>query len=1000
MSQDSASKESFTNLLNYTDLKNKTNLHNKRMRFSPIEHLQSTPTPNQKIKRIVSSIPGNRTFSFTPNSKKEIHLMKKPIKRLTKGALLRTVSPNDRTRIKRSRENSRCYSFDNDKNAYLFKTIQSKLEETGLKNYSNIQGSSPFSKAKLEMSNKNYLNVVEILENVKNSTKNADGIYLRAVGYMNLGNYEKALKDFIIVQGSKKVMNPSLFIYLYKCYYNLGNTNEALKALDTCIKLYPKNVTGYFMRGKLLIELKQLDDAVNDLKKIKHPEACLLLCKCWKMKGNYDTALKYLEKYRNISRSSGKFLLELGKLDYKFQKIDKAMECFNALMKYESNNPEILYYTSKCKIVLCDFEEAELLLEKVAHSSTEEILLTRAIYKLSDIKLQKNDFYGAFQTLQRQKLLLKSSKKQLQSSFTEAMFNIARKEFDTSIIIFSNLIKEQIPKQVLYKCYIYRAFAHFSIKNYEAAENDYKKAKTYYELDKASEFNFIISIAMSFFISKNYTKSLEVLDSAFFNDFSNPMPHYLKILCQIYENSNDDYEYLGALGTFNSMKCKKDSDFYMFVGFFSYFEKNYEKSLSAVTKSINMSEKSSFGAYTLRGFCNIMLKNYVDAIEDFDMALLMNMNFVCLFPYRGLCTYFSGGLSESARDFVKIFEKGDMNAILLSIYLLVVTRNLSEALKLANIVEETSEIWMLKAHIMLLREQYGECLECLEKIDSIDVENDVAIIKDISKGIIKTYESGSIFNEKYSNWLEGVEKMYNQDYDTAIGLFDFVIKIISTLQKDLLFKTNTIIDQEMFELLYNTALCYMMKCDKISLQRATDILADIESEMEGSHCVDLSLMLAIVEFDLGNTEISNMYLQKAKKYNSDICEKYKKNKEITLLPLSTGNQFSNKFSLIEHPTRKNIKFRPALRLPRLQPPLDFNDTYEIILKMLRAENIDVRPEIPWLVKLNDRYVFTDTLIEDIESRMSEPSLGGRGRRIWKSNQVITSEDTVNSSQRL
>ncbi|OMJ79230.1 hypothetical protein SteCoe_20782 [Stentor coeruleus] len=1000
MSQDIASKESFTNLLNYTDLANKSDFYNKIMRFSPIEHLQSTPTPNQKIKRIISSTPGNRAFSFTPNSRKEIHLTKKPIKRLTKGSLLRTVSPNDRTRIKRSRENSRCYSFENDKNTYLFKTIKCKLDETGSKNYSNIDADCIFSKAKLELSNKNYLSVVEILENVKNSTKNADGIYLRAVGFINLGNYEKALKDFITVQASKKVINPSLFIYLYKCYYHLGNTNEALKALDMCIKLYPKHVTGYFMRGKFLIELKQLDDAINDLKKIKHPEASLLLSKCWKMKENYENALKYLEQYRDMSRSSGKFLLELGKLDYKFQKIDKAMECFNALMKYESKNPEVLYYTSKCKIVLCDFEEAELLLENVAHSSTEELLLTRAIYKLSDIKLQKNDFYGAFHTLQRQKLLLKSPKKELQSSFTEAMYNIARKEFETSIIIFSNLIKENIPKQVLYKCYIYRAFAHFSIKNYEAAENDYKKAKTCDELDKASEFNFIISMAMNLFISKHYEKSLEVLDSVFFSDFSNPMPLYLKMLCQIYENSNEAYEYSSALITFNSMKCKKDSDFYMFLGFFSYFDKNYEKALSAITKSINISEKSSFGAYTLRGFCNIVLKNYVDAIDDFDMALSMNMNFVCLYPYRGLCTYFSGGLSESARDFVKIFEKGDMNAILLSIYLLVVTKNLTEALRLANIVEETSEIWMLKAHCMLLREQYGECVDCLEKIDSIDVENDIGIIKNISKGVVKAYESGSIFNEKYSNWLEGIEKMYSKDYDAAIGLFDFVMKIIKTLQKELLFKSNAIIDQEMFELLYNTALCYMMKCDKTSLQRATDILADIESEMEGINCVDLCLILSIIEFDMGNTEISSMYLQKANKFNSDKCEKYKKNKEIILTPLSTGNQFSNKFSLIEHSTRKNIKFRPAIRLPRLQPPLDFNDTYEIILKMLRAENIDVRPEIPWLVKLNDRYVFTDTLIEDIESRRSEPVLKGRRRRIWKSNQIITSEETVNSSQRL
>lgn len=991
MSLDNTTKESYSYIQTYSDQGNKINSHNKRLRFSPIDHLVSSPTPKQKIKRIVSSTPGSRAFSFDPNSKKNMPLSTKThTKELLEGSKIKKCSPLGKIRLKRNRNSSRCYSSENETYGFLFRTMQSKLDENCSKGVLGIQATSPFFKAKLELSNKNYQNAVDVLESVKSSRKNIDCIFLRAVGYIKLEKYEKALKDFQIVQASKKVTSPSLFLYMFDCFNNLGNFDEALKTLNLCVKNFPHHLTGYFMRGKFLVEQSKIDEAISDLKKIKHPEAFLLLYKCWKIKRHYDNALKYLEKYRKLSKSSGKFLIEFGKLNYKFEKFEDALKCFEALMKHEANNPELLYYLSKCKIIHGDLEDAELMLEKVAHTSLDDKLITKSIYKLADIKVQQGDFYGAFSTLKRQKSPLKSIKKRSQNSFIEAMFNITQNEFEASILAFNDLLKEKNSDDLQYKCYIYRAFAYFSIRNYELSESDYKSAKNMNELDKASEFNYLISSAMCLFISKDYEKSLKILNSGFFSEFSNLMPQYLKVLCQIFIISDGSYDFSDAFNTFSTIKCKSDSEYFLLTAFFSYFDKDYKTSLSTITISIKKSEKSSFSAYTLSGFCNVALKNFSEALDDFNIALSMNKNFLCLYPYRGLCAYFTGSYKEAAKDFLKIYQKGDMNATLLSIYLLIVTKNTSEALKLINSVEESTEILVLKAHCMLLKENYDECIECLERICNEDVKNDIFIIKNLSKGIIKAEGAGPIFNEKYVTWLEAVDKMYNKDYDSAIELFELLIKMINKLQKKLLFRSNTIIDQERNELMYNLALCYMMKCDKESLEKAIIILSKIEGEMEEIHSIDLTLLLAIVQIGIGNFENGNMYLQKVAKFNSDLSDLFKENQEVIVYPLNTGNEFSRKFDLIELPDNCNIKCRPAIRLPRLQPPLDLTDSCEILLKMIKAENIDVRPEIPWLVKLNDRYIFTENLIDDIESRRSEGNFTDKSELICKSNQYISS----------
>lgn len=125
---------------------------------------------------------------------------------------------------------------------------------------------------------------------------------------------------------------------------------------------------------------------------------------------------------------------------------------------------------------------------------------------------------------------------------------------------------------------------------------------------------------------------------------------------------------------------------------------------------------------------------------------------------------------------------------------------------------------------------------------------------------------------------------------------------------------------------------------------------------------------------LGNKESAEIHLQKVAKASPEVYSSFIKSEDIQILPLNTGNQFSNYFPICELSEYPNVKIRPAFRLPRLQPPLEILDTYDLLLYLIENEGISARPEVPWLSKVKDNYKFTENLLEDIEECKSEKKI--------------------------
>ena len=124
------------------------------------------------------------------------------------------------------------------------------------------------------------------------------------------------------------------------------------------------------------------------------------------------------------------------------------------------------------------------------------------------------------------------------------------------------------------------------------------------------------------------------------------------------------------------------------------------------------------------------------------------------------------------------------------------------------------------------------------------------------------------------------------------------------------------------------------------------MLLEISKVIEKDHSGQLCIMIGIIEMKLGhNTKAKSLFEQSAE-CCPNICKLFLENQEIILTPLHTGTDFSKKFEFLEFPEFKNVRFRPAIRLPSLIPPLEMDHIYELLLGMIDCNTIVSRPEAP------------------------------------------------------
>lgn len=877
--------------------------------------------------------------------------------------------PNLRLKLSKSRTAS-SQKYSNNKSTPLPKLCSTKCSAN--LDFSPIQNRrkkgkslepAPYLTIKSEISKKNYFKALSIADQFLSNNKDNEIVFYRGLCYMKTGMYAEALEDFRDLYKNSSQISEVLY-RVYKCLIKLELWTKADKIIGLCEKKFPNSKKTNYYRGKNEYYKKNYEVAAEELRKSCRAKAFLMISNCWKHLKDYEKAVKYLEKYYKTHQDKENYYLAYGKLNYTFKKYDCSLSHLQSALDINKTNITALYYTAKCKLALNDYEDSEFLLEKIAHKHKIPLLATKAIFKLSDIKLKKNDIYGAFACLKRKKYQKLSNNKTLHEKTVEGMFEIAQQNFETAIKIFSEISELEKRSEWLYRCWNYRAYAYFVLSDFKSSAEDYEKAKRIKELDKASEHNFKIALVMVRYEEMDFEGALKELDYSFFSQFSNPMWQIIRIYCLIFKGK-DKANYSSALIEINSVQSTSSEPEFLFLGsILNYLNKKPSKALKQINKCVSLTHSKCYFSCILKGFYNIAMLKHREAYQEFCKAYKLNSDLPNIYPYRALCANYISLRSECFDDVLKLLEINDSNAYFLAIYILIISDNIDKALELLSKVEETDDALLIKTHCEILRENFHEAINIANKVKENNMSNDIYILEGLKEGKVRTRGPGVIFVERYSLWIDAIKEIYQGEYKCAARYFEILIQFSLKLNENLAFPSNPDSQYENCEILYNLALCNIFIKTEKSLLSAKSILKEISLLLNRKKTAELLLLCGVIEMQLNNNSEADEYFEQAKQASSKVIKKFLNKEIMHIQPFHAVASVCSELPLIPFPNCENVMLKPVLKLPSMLCPIDILDTQGLILQVLAFCKIQVRPEIPWMKKVMNTYKFTEQKLQE------------------------------------
>ena len=823
-----------------------------------------------------------------------------------------------------------------------------------------LSNSNALSVAKAEMSSKNYRKALDLLNKLINEESTTDCKYYRGVCLMHMRQYNEALQDLSTVRELSPSYDPQLYIAFYMCYMYLTDYSSALRSLTQCTKVFPNHSKAYLLRGQMLNKMKKFEKALKDFKKVDEGEASLYIGQSLKGLRQYHKSLALFEKAAKNELTKELALLERAKVLYKLGMVSEAKQGFEEVAK--DPGFQASYYLSKIKIREGDLTSAALMLEEVTQYSNDSHICLRAICKIALTMIKEKDYYGALHTFQRAKGKLYSRNKKNLLEYTEAVVALMKRKFAEGIKLLTALIEQGL-KDYLPNCFVFRAYGYYASGQYALSIEDYNTAMYSLVLDKASEFNFSISKGILAAKSNNAKASINLFKNLQAAFPKNPIPEICQV-CVLLELSHTDGKVLKkAERLMNTASQKRtDSEVLYIKSLITYFQGNFEKSFGYIKECVDKAEENIYSHYMARGFCNMALKIYTEAVQDFSISLQLNESTKPLYPFRGICGYLSEDYSLALDDFLYYCNDGDQESVILSSKLLIFTACYTDALMLLSNSSNSDDILNLRGYCYLMTDMYDKSLNCLKQVKNPLSTNDALYIDTIKVGVLDYFGEGQIFTRKYSLWIKGLQLMYMQDYQQAVDVFQDVLEIMHQTESEL-FNDNIIIEEENCEVLYNIALCNTLNEQLMNREHALLILKELAEVVNIEHRGQLFLICAVIELIHSNKDSAEKYLQESAKCSPEHCARFIDGKDVEILPLHTGNEFSCKFKLIDFPGNNKIKLRPAISLPKIDPPLKFEDSCKAMKDLLRFDTIQPRPEAPWLNRNKGSIQFTDSIID-------------------------------------
>ena len=225
--------------------------------------------------------------------------------------------------------------------------------------------------------------------------KDIPSIYTdKATELKKQGKFEEALKFADKAQEVKKEEKSDNFWYnkAVRCC-EFGEYEEAIDCLDKDLSVHQKSYEAYFLKGLIMIQLKNSAEAIECFNKASEERNQQYLQNSQKVNQmkkvrKFEKALIYTDLSVNEKQLDSEFWHSKGIAFLKLKKYEDALDCFTKAQETKEI-PKILYDQAKCELFLGNEEKGLEILEKSCNldpTSKEKLRVDSDFSQLSNNK--------------------------------------------------------------------------------------------------------------------------------------------------------------------------------------------------------------------------------------------------------------------------------------------------------------------------------------------------------------------------------------------------------------------------------------------------------------------------------------------------------------------------------------------------------------------------------------------------------------------------------------
>lgn len=865
-------------------------------------------------------------------------------------------------------------------------------------------------------------------EILKRNPNNTNALYVMGLSACMVHKHELTIEAFKKILNKDPYYKKNMYLFISIAYKKLNEPDKACEILSDAMEIFPNFYEAYIYRGKLYLKQKDCEKAINDFSKAVqiNSSKCsgyIGLGDTYRLMGDYHTAIQNYSIV--ISKEAVLFEIICLKRALCYIEIKEyiaAERDIDSILEASPQNCEAMYFKGLCRKNQLDYSNAIIVFEQAIKLNQSESATAKSLHEMALIHVIQKDMYAAYFALDRIEEIPESMVWLIKSQqFLSGAISLIKKKY-TEGIDKMNEVKDCEELEAVLRPMVlsYRAYGYFCTGEIQKAVDDYKELETKYKIEGGDVINMYLSQGIlctnnksfkdaSLYFEKARQLEPKKIESTFYISLLNIIA-FIEENKEAYESflKRPKLEHFQAfkkrmilviyecLETLESTQNTNDScaNLSFYIGLLKLSIGLENEAISNFSTAIDKSEENMAIHFMWKGIALAMCEQYDKALNEFRIALSIEPKNFKAALLKGRCYLFTKEIDRAFyafKDFIEMEDEESEIQFFIGNFFFFEgqTDNAVQAYKTSLALKCTERALFELCRCYIIDKNLILAQELLEKLNSDYYDEGYIFdfkqlnsLKDTSTGeFYKSLEEmvelekeiklgGIIFGQIEMYLYIGLCNFYQKNYELASEYFTK-----SKLEK---YKVNS---SEYFE---DVGINQMIEMEDQEENEDSTMAnngmsftkAEINYNIAQAYIMQGKVDLAIER--LSEILESNKYKQKVEEY-INILKGNNITEEIRSRPyyveiFSSTNRLCGIYDDVQVTLPKTgvtIVFKLSFCLPLVMPPdPDIRVSFEI-LKDIKINNVENRPEAPWIKKNEFGQVFTSNVIlnevEEIDS---------------------------------